>query len=153
MSAVTSGPKPVYDLLAAMDDDVAALYVERDLGHVRPRFVGPLLTLHREGPLTVKQLAEAREVTHSAMSQTVTAMRSAGLVESSPGPDARTRTVTLTAATREITAFLEAEWAATERAWDEVQAELSTGLAEVVDQMRAALARRSFRDRIADHLA
>jgi DNA-binding MarR family transcriptional regulator len=153
MRAVTSGPKPVLQLLAAMDDDIARLYAERGMGHVRPRFVLPLLTLHRDGPLTVKELAAAVEVTHSAMSQTVTALRAAGLVDSAAGADARTRTVAMTPAARDLVGFLDAEWHATEVAWDELQAELTTGLQQVVDEMRSALARTSFHDRVARHLS
>jgi DNA-binding MarR family transcriptional regulator len=147
-----SGPRPVLRLLAAMDDEIAVLYAERGLGHVRPRFVQPLLRLHHDGPLTVKALAASVDVTHSAMSQTVTALRAAGLVETTPGPDARTRTVELTDAAREILGFLDAEWRATEAAWTELQASLTTPLQAVVDEMTAALDREPFRDRIARHL-
>lgn len=147
-----SGPRPVLRLLAAMDDEIAALYAQRGLGHVRPRFVLPLLRLHHEGPMTVKALAASVEVTHSAMSQTVAALRRADLVDSSPGPDARTRTVDLTPAAREVVAFLDAEWRATEAAWDELQAELAVPLQRVVDDMTAALARTPFRERIARRL-
>lgn len=147
-----SGPKPVLRLLAALDDEVARVYAERGLSHVRPRFVLPLLRLHHDGPMTVTALAASVEVTHSAMSQTVAAMRTAGLVDSSPGADARTRTVDLTDAAREVVGFFDAEWRATEAAWDELQAELATPLQRVVDDMTAALARRSFRDRIVAHL-
>ena len=62
-------------------------------------------------------------------------MRTAGLVDSSPGPDARTRTVDLTDGAREVVGFLDAEWRATEAAWDELQAELPTPLQHVVDDM------------------
>ncbi|WP_432564299.1 MarR family winged helix-turn-helix transcriptional regulator [Kineococcus sp. SYSU DK003] len=150
--STSSGPGPVLHLIAAMDEEIARLYAERGLGHVRPRFVLPLLRLHHDGPVTVGALAASTGVTHSAMSQTVSAMRSAGLVDSAPGPDARTRTVDLTDAARDLVGFLDAEWRATEAAWDEVQAGLSTPLQQVVEEMTAALQRESFRDRIARHL-
>jgi DNA-binding MarR family transcriptional regulator len=147
-----SGPKPVLRLLAAMDDEIARLYVERGMGHVRPRFVLPLLRLHHAGPMTVRTLAGAVDVTQSAMSQTVAAMRTAGLVHSSPGTDARTRTVDLTDAARSVVDFLDAEWRATEAAWDELQAEIAHPLQQSVDEMHAALARTSFGERIARRL-
>jgi DNA-binding MarR family transcriptional regulator len=147
-----SGPKPVLRLLAAMDDEIARVYAERGMGHVRPRFVLPLLRLHHAGPMTVRALATAVDVTHSAMSQTVAALRTAGLVVSSPGADARTRTVDLTDAARDVVDFLDAEWRATEAAWDELQAEIAHPLQQTVDEMHAALAREPFGDRIARRL-
>src|SRR5690349_19019310 len=52
-----------------MDADIAGLYAEAGIEGVRTRFVGPIIDLARAGPLTVKELAERRKVTHSAMSQ------------------------------------------------------------------------------------
>ena len=66
--------------------------------------------------VAIRQLAQEVEVTHSAMSQTVTAMRAEGLVETAPGEDARTRTVALTEQGRALVPFLDDEWRATERA-------------------------------------
>ncbi len=88
--------RPLRDLLDLMDDDIARLYAERGVAGVRPRFSMALIRLHHLGPMTIRQLAAQVEVTHSAMSQTVTAMRQEGLVDTAPGRDARTRTVALT---------------------------------------------------------
>jgi hypothetical protein len=44
--------------------------------------------------MTIGALAESVERTHSAMSQKVAAMRTAGLVRTSAGADARAKTVT-----------------------------------------------------------
>ena len=134
-----------------MDDDIARLYAQRGIP-VRTRFSMALIRLHHLGPMSVKELAEQIEVTHSAMSQTVTAMRGDGLVESSPGSDARTRTVSLTDRGRALVPFLEAEWRATERACAELEAELPYPLTRVVDDIVEALQRRSFMDRITQHL-
>lgn len=143
---------PLKELLAAMDADIGRLYVARGVTGVRPRFSMALIRLHHRGPMTVKELAEQIDVTHSAMSQTVTAMRREGLVESSAGSDARTRNVALTDRGRALVPFLEAEWRATERAWAELETELPYPLARVVADLTAALERRSFLDRIAHHL-
>ena len=117
-----------------MDDDIAQLYRERGIAGVRPRFSMALIRLRHLGPMTVRELAAEVEVTHSAMSQTITAMRREGLVESSPGADARTRTVALTAKGAELVPFLEAE--------------LPYALTQVVRDMAAALEQRPFHDRI-----
>jgi DNA-binding MarR family transcriptional regulator len=160
MSAVTSSAdptrdsalRPLRDLLAAMDGDIARLYRERDVRGVRPRFSMALIRLHHLGPMTIRDLAAQVEVTHSAMSQTVTAMRRDGLVDTGPGEDARTRTVALTARGRELVPFLEEEWRATERAWAELEHELPYPLTRVVADIAAALERRPFLDRISGQL-
>jgi DNA-binding MarR family transcriptional regulator len=143
--------RPLRELLQAMDDDIARLYAQRGVP-VRTRFSMALIRLHHLGPMSVKELAEQIDVTHSAMSQTVTAMRGDGLVESSPGSDARTRTVSLTDRGRALVPFLEDEWRATERALAELEAELPYPLTRVVDDIAEALRRRSFLDRITQHL-
>jgi DNA-binding MarR family transcriptional regulator len=147
-----SALRPLRQLMIAMDDEIARLYAERGVAGVRPRFTMALVRLRHRGPMTVKELAEQVEVTHSAMSQTLTAMRAAGLVETTPGSDARTRRVALTARGRELVPFLEAEWRATEQAFAALEAELPYPLTRVVDDLTAALRRRPFLDRIREHL-
>lgn len=144
--------RPVRRLLADMEADIGRLYAERGVHAVRPRFTMALVRLHHRGPLTVKELAEQVEVTHSAMSQTVTAMRADGLIETTPGADARNRQVELTDRGRALVPFLEAEWRATEQAFAELEAELPYPLTRVVQDIAEALRRRPFRERIADRL-
>lgn len=145
--------RPLRLLLDAMDADLARLYDEQGVSGVRTRFAMPLIRVGRAGPMTVRELADALAVTHSAMSQTVAAMRREGLVRSRAGSDARTRDVTLTARGRALLPFLEAEWRATERAVAELEAEIPYALSQVVSDIEAALARRSFHDRVAAGLA
>ena len=148
--------RPLKQLLDAMDDDIARLYAQRGIAGVRPRFSMTLIRLRHLGPLTIRQLAAEVDVTHSAMSQTITAMRREGLVQSSgtgsPGTDARTRTITLTDKGRAQVPFLEAEWRATEAAVAELEAEVPYPLTRVVADLAEALERRSFLDRITHHL-
>src|SRR5690625_3792003 len=92
--------RPVRLLMQSIDAQIAALYDERGIEGVPPRYSIVLITL-RAGERTIKDLAVEAEVTHSAMSQTVAAMRRDGLVRtvagsSVPGGDARTRLVALT---------------------------------------------------------
>lgn len=143
---------PLRVLLNAMDDDIAKLYEQRGVVGVRPRFTMPLIRLGRRGPMTIRQLAESLEVTHSAMSQTVHALRRDGLVSTRPGADARTREVTLTDRARELVPFLEAEWRATEQAVAELETEIPYALTQVVRDIEAALQRRSFHDRVVRNL-
>jgi DNA-binding MarR family transcriptional regulator len=144
----------VHAVLAAMDADIASLYTEAGIDGVRTRFVGPLIDLHRFGPMTIRELADRRRVSHSAMSQTGAAMRAAGLVEPAgePGADARTRRIQLTARSRELAPFLEAEWRATEQTVRELDAELPYSLSRLADDLTALLERRSFADRLRANL-
>jgi DNA-binding MarR family transcriptional regulator len=144
----------VHRVLGAMDADIAGLYTEAGIEGVRPRFVGPLIDLHRFGPLTIRELADRREVSHSAMSQTAAAMRSSGLVEPAdePGGDARTRRIQLTARSREHVPFLIAEWRATERTVRQLDAELPYSLDQLANELTALLDQRSFAERLRANL-
>lgn len=144
--------RPLRLLLVAMDDEIAALYGKRGLGGIRPRFAMPLIRLGRRGPMTIRELAASLDVTHSAMSQTVSALRREGLVRTTTGADARTRKVELTARASAVVPFLESEWRATERALADLEAALPRALSQVVQDIEAELRRRPFRDRIAEHL-
>jgi len=145
--------RPMRLLFDAMDADIARLYAEADLGEVRPSFVMELIRLHLYGPMTITELARSVQRTHSAVSQKVATMRAAGLVHTTVGADARSRRVALTAKARRITAKLAAEWRATEASVLELEAELPYPLTQVVADIEAALARRSWHDRIAGKLA
>jgi hypothetical protein len=53
-----------------MDRDIAALYDDAGVHGFRLRFSPALIQLARHGPMTIRALADAVDVTHSAMSQT-----------------------------------------------------------------------------------
>ncbi|MEU9891562.1 MarR family transcriptional regulator [Sphaerisporangium sp. NPDC051011] len=142
----------LHALLAALDAQIETVYAERGIEGVRPRFAYPLIRLAHTGPLTIRELAESLGRSHSAMSQTITAMRREGLVDSEPGADARTRRITLTGRSRALIPFLEAEWRATEAAVDELDEEVPHALSAVVAELTRALERRPMRDRILAHL-
>jgi DNA-binding MarR family transcriptional regulator len=149
---LTSRMRPLHEVFAAMDADIALLYEQRGVQGVRPRYSMVLIRLHHLGSLTVTDLAAQVGVTHSAMSQTVTAMRRQGFVDSAPGADARTRTVSLTNQGRSLVPFLEAEWRATEAALADLEAELPYAPSQLATDLAAALQRQSFLDRITQRL-
>lgn len=142
--------RPVRLLLAAMDNDIARLYAGTE---IKPSYVMELLRLHFAGPMTIRELAEAVSRTHSALSQKVAAMKAAGLVELTPGPDARSKRVALTPAAEALAGKLAAEWRATESVLVDLEAELPYPLSRVIADIEEALARNSFHDRIAAKLA
>jgi DNA-binding MarR family transcriptional regulator len=139
-------------MLGAMDRDILSLYDEAGTTALRSRFVGPMIQLGRHGSMTVQELAAKAEVTHSAMSQTVAAMRAAGFTESADGSDGRTRSVQLSDRGRELLPLLQAEWLATEATVQELEAEIPYPITQAVQDINAALARRSFKQRLDDNL-
>ena len=137
-------------VLELMDADVASVLADLGLADYRPRFSPVVRALVALGPLPIRELARAISVTHSAASQTVAAMSKHGFVVLEPGQDARQRVVHLTGRTRQALPLIQAEWAATSSAAEELDAELPFPLGELAAAIAAALERRSFRQRIAE---
>jgi DNA-binding MarR family transcriptional regulator len=136
-----------------MDAEIARVYAEANVTGLKPSMVMELLRLGAHGPMTIRELAESVQRTHSATSQKVAAMRAAGLVRTTAGADARTRKITLTAKARRIMGKLAAEWRATEASVAEIEQEIPYPLSRVVSDIEEALRRKSFHDRIAEKLA
>lgn len=144
--------RPLHELLERLDGDIGRIYTDREIKGLKPTYVRELLTLHARGPLTITELATAIGRTHSALSQKVSGMRTAGLVRTVPGSDARSKRVTLTAKSKKLVELLASEWQATEAALAELESELPYPMSQVVRDIEEALARKSFHDRIAEKL-
>jgi DNA-binding MarR family transcriptional regulator len=140
-------------LQEAMDAEIARIYAEANVTGLKPSMVMELLRLNARGPMTIRELAESVQRTHSATSQKVAAMRAAGLVRTTAGADARTKKITLTAKARRIIGKLAAEWRATDASVAEIEQEIPYPLSRVVTDIEEALRRKSFHDRIAEKLA
>ena len=145
--------RPVFRVLSGIDDEIARVYAENGIPDLKPTWAMEIIRLHVRGPMTIAELARSVERTHSAMSQKVAAMRAAGWLETSPGPDARSKKVSLTPKAERIAAKLAAEWRATEASITELEAEIPYPLTRAADDIAAALARQSFHDRITEKLA
>ena len=145
--------RPVFRLLSAMDDEIARVYADNGIDDLKPAWVLEILRLRARGPMTIAELARSTGRTHSALSQKVAAMRAAGWLQTNPGRDARSKTVTLTPKAERVAVLLASEWRATEAAIAELEAELPYPLTQVADDIKAALARKSFHSRITEHLA
>ena len=137
-------------VLELLDGDVAKVYADLGLDDYRPRFSPIVRALVAMGPMPIRDLAHAVSVTHSAASQTVAQMSRCGLVTLEAGADARQRIVHLTAKARSVLPTIEAEWAATQAAADELEAELPFPLSDVLAATVRALERRPFRQRVAE---
>lgn len=145
--------RPLRLLQASLDAAIARIYSEQQIEGLKPSFVMELLRLHACGPMTIAELAESVQHSHSALSQKVAAMRTAGWVQTVVGEDARTRKVTLTDKARRVADRLAAEWRATEAAVADLEAEIPYPLSQVVTDIERALERKSFHDRITEKLA
>jgi DNA-binding MarR family transcriptional regulator len=137
-------------LLELLDGGVAAVYADFGLAGFRPRFTPVIRVLAATGPSSIRELALAIGVTHSAASQTVAQLVKDELVVRVPGEDARERIVRLTPKAERLLPVLAAEWAATTAAAAEFEAELAYPLSRLVDEALAALDRRSLHRRITD---
>jgi DNA-binding MarR family transcriptional regulator len=145
--------RPVFRLLSDMDDEIAHVYADNGIEDLKPTWVLEIVRLHARGPMTIAELARSVGRTHSALSQKVAAMRAAGWLATTPGRDARSKRVALTPKAERVAALLAAEWRATEAAITELEAELPYPLTRVTEDIRAALARKSFHARVSEHLA
>jgi DNA-binding MarR family transcriptional regulator len=145
--------RPVARLLSDMDDAIARVYAGNGIEDLKPTWVLEIVRLHVRGPMTIAELARSVGRTHSALSQKVAAMRAAGWLATSPGRDARSKQVTLTPKAERVAALLAAEWRATEAALTELEAELPYPLTRVTEDIRSALAGKSFYARITEHLS
>jgi DNA-binding MarR family transcriptional regulator len=140
----------VLDLLEA---DVARVYADLGVTGYRPRFGPVVRALVALGPLSIRDLAVATGVTHSAASQTAAQMTRAGLLTLERGTDARQRIARLTERARDLLPVIEAEWAATAAAAAELEAELPAALTDVLISAERAVVSRPMRTRIADAAA
>lgn len=141
----------LFDVLRDIDTEIEELYERHGRSAIRSRFARPLLRLADGGPVTIKELAHELGATHSATSQTVDAMKRAGLVETSAGADARTRVIGLTPAGREVVPLVAREWRATEATVAELDDGLSVSLDVVAAELRKALDERSAGERLTAH--
>jgi DNA-binding MarR family transcriptional regulator len=139
-------------LLDQLDGDIARVYTDLGLPGFRPRYTPIVQLVHTRGPQSIRDLADAIGITHSAVSQTVNQMRRDGLVDLVPGEDARQRIVHLTEQARAVQPVLDAEWHATNAAARQFDAELPHPLTAVVDAALRALAHKPMRDRVHEHL-
>jgi len=145
--------RPLFRVLAGIDDEIELVYTESGVPDLKPSWVLEIIRLHARGPMTIAELARSVKHTHSALSQKVAAMRAAGWLETTPGPDARSKKVMLTPKAEQVAAKLAAEWQATEATIAEIEAEIPYPLSQVAEDIAAALQAKSFRRRILEKLA
>lgn len=120
------------------DGGVEQAYAADGLDY-RPRYTPVMRALRERGTGSIKDIASAAGVTHSAASQTVAQMARGGLVRIEPGPDARERIVVLTARAKRLFPQLEGHWIDAESATRELDDALGLSLPDVLRQAIALL--------------
>lgn len=135
----------------ALDGGVQAHYDTVGL-NFRPRFYPVARQLQPGRALSIRALAKATGVSHSAVSQTVAEMRSAGLATGSPGHDGRERLIELTETGLAACARLQALWDAVAQAAAALDAELPMPLSDLLRRTVARLDAEDFASRIARQL-
>ena len=146
--------RPLVRLLSELDDEIARVYADNGIDDLKPTWVMEILRLRARGPMTIAELARSLGKTHSALSQKVAAMRAAGWLTTTPGRDARSKKIALTPKAERVAAtLLSDEWRATEAAIAELEAEIPYPLSQVAEDVKAALARKSFHARITERLS
>jgi DNA-binding MarR family transcriptional regulator len=134
-------------LLDLLDGDVQRAYDELGFDY-RPRYTPVVVALLDLGPCSIQDIATAAHITHSAASQTVAQMAEKGLVRVAPGHDLRHRVVHVGKTLEPMLPALRRQWAAAAAAAAALDAELPTGLAQVVTAAIEALEREPFRARM-----
>jgi DNA-binding MarR family transcriptional regulator len=134
-------------LIEKLDGAVEQAYVEAGLDY-RPRYTPILRTLVAHGPASINTLSRRTGFTHSATGQTAHQMARAGLIQLSPGRDARERVAALTAHAESILPRLQQVWIATEAAARTIDDELGFSLPDTIERTLTLLDRLGFAERL-----
>lgn len=134
-------------LLDELDPAVAAQYEALGLDY-RPRFTPVIRALAKTGPMRIKDIAVQSGLTHSAVSQTVTALVERNWVTLVAGDDSRERIVHLTDYAVEQLPRLKQQWRATAKAAASLDSDLGLSLEQVLREALAALERENFASRL-----
>ena len=135
-----------------IDRDAKSLYKEQGV-QFEQRWFGVLNELVVNGPMTVKELAQALRITHASVSETRRSLEAANIIAAKADKsDGRQRILYLTAKGKRLVDTLSPLWQALEDASIELNHEARNVVA-ALDRLDAALMRKSLYDRAAEYLA
>jgi len=127
-------------VLELLDGDVARVYSDLGVPDYRPRYSPVVRALVTRGPLSIRDLAGAVGVDPLGGQPDGAQMARHGLLALERGADARQRIARLTDRARALLPLIEAEWAATDAAAAELEAELPAALTQVLQAGRTGRA-------------
>lgn len=136
-------------LISQLDGELAGLY-ERRGQQFRPRFFPVFQLLLAREQASVSEIAGHLQASQPAATQTLAEMKRLNFIAYGAGRDRRERIVKLTPHALDLTQDLQPIWDAVERAASQIDDELSYPLSAILDEALAALARKSFSDRISE---
>lgn len=134
-------------LIDQLDSAVAEAYSASGLDY-KPRFTPIIRALSQHGPSRIKDIADGMGVSHSAVSQTISALVRAKWVKLQPGADSRERIVHLTPYAKARLPRLEQHWVNTAKAAASLNQDIGLSLEEVLRSALKALQEQSFEERI-----
>ncbi|WP_317616468.1 MarR family transcriptional regulator [Luteimonas gilva] len=136
-------------MLDALDPAVADAYAAAGLDY-KPRYTPIVRALARHGPMRIKDIAQGSGLSHSAVSQTVSALAAAKWVELKAGADGRERIVHLTRYAVSRMAALERQWEITAMAAASLNDDIGQPLEVVLRKALQVLEEKSFAARLED---
>ena len=137
-------------LIELLDGAVSASYEKAGLDY-RPRYTPVMRSLMKQEPATIGFIAEVAGITQPAATQTVALMLKDGLISVEAGvKDGRQKLIRLSPLGRELIPQLEKCWKATAGAAASLEADVANSLSDTLDQAIAALAAKSYGERIAE---
>lgn len=134
-------------LIDQLDSSVAEAYSSSGLDY-KPRYTPVIRALWLDGPLRIKDIAQRMGVSHSAVSQTVSALAAGRWVKLEPGTDSRERIVHLTTYAKDKLPALQRHWQATAEAAAGLSEDIGQSLEDVLSSALQALERRPFGERL-----
>ena len=137
-------------LLANLDGELADIYRHQN-SVFRPRFYPVFQLLLERNEASVSEVTSRLQCSQPAATQTLVEMKRLGLIAEAKGNDRRKRIVQLTPYAFDVARALQPTWDAVACAASQLDAELSHPLSAILDEALAALARKSFLDRISEH--
>ncbi|MEO0461504.1 MAG: MarR family transcriptional regulator [Pseudomonadota bacterium] len=136
-------------LLSQLDGELTALYKRQ--GHqFRPRFYPVFQLLLRNEGASVSEIADHLQCSQPAATQTLVEMKRCDFIKYAKGRDRRERIVSLSQHGLFTAKELQPIWNAVGRAASQLNDELPLPLSTILDEALAALARKSFPERIAE---
>jgi len=136
-------------LIQQLDGDVSESYSILGIDNYKPRYTSVFRALIQNKAMSIKKLTELINVSQPAITQTVNEMEKRRLITRLDSDDARERKITLTAEGLALIPKLEAQWQATVAAANSLEKELPNSLIDTVNAAIDALAKESFKKRMA----
>ncbi|MCG7751432.1 MarR family winged helix-turn-helix transcriptional regulator [Flavihumibacter cheonanensis] len=135
--------------------DVNAVYKKHQI-HFDAAWFPVFYMLSQKESLTIRDISEELEVSHSAASQLISKLQEKGLIKTNADKeDGRKKVVSFTPKGQKLLKQVEPVWTALQTAMEELlqQAEYTAHLMEAISQTETALREQSIFNRIEKHLA